>query len=81
MHNFLAPLICFLIAMPVYSAGLGFNPFDRKSPTSATGSAKPSPATPAPTSPPPKVTPSQAPVSPAKPDAQPAKPSNSQGKK
>lgn len=64
MLKFSAILVGLLISMPSFSAGLGFNPFERNSPTSATGSAKPSPASPAPAAnPAPKVVPT--PVIPA----------------
>lgn len=46
--KFSAILISALISMPAFSAGLGFNPFDRSSPTSATGSSKPTPTAPVP---------------------------------
>ena len=82
MHNFLALLASLMLSIPAYSAGLGFNPFERNSPTSATGTAKPkpvSPATPAsPASPVPK--PSALPATPSKQEPQVQKPSNAQNK-
>ncbi|WP_173955722.1 hypothetical protein [Polynucleobacter tropicus] len=80
MHKILAILSGLLLSIPAYSAGLGFNPFERSSPTSATGAAKPSPASPAPAATPaPKAAPS--PVAPAKQDAQTQKSSNTPNKK
>lgn len=82
MHKFLAILTGLSLSLPVYSAGLGYNPFDRSSPTSANGPAnkKPTPpvqppvATPAPK-------PVAPPVAPAKQDNQTPKSSNTQNKK
>ena len=80
MHKFIAILTSVLFSIPAYSAGLGFNPFERSSPTSATGAGKSSPASPSPVATPaPKAAPS--PVAPTKHDAQIQKPSNSQNKK
>ena len=86
MHNFLALLIGFTLSMPAYTAGLGTNPFERNSPTSATGTAKPKPVTPAAPAPPatpvaPAPKPSSAPIAPSKQDSQTQKSSSSQGKK
>ncbi|QWD65029.1 hypothetical protein [Polynucleobacter sp. MWH-UH2A] len=67
MHKISAILISLLVAMPAYSAGLGFNPFDAKSPTSATGSVKPNPTAPAPAAP---VAPKTTPIPPAAPASQ-----------
>jgi hypothetical protein len=79
MHKFLAILMSVFVTLPAYSAGLGFNPFDRHSPTSAAGSPKPGPSAP---SNPPTSKPIPAPVSPIKQDAQaPAKNSPQQNKK
>jgi hypothetical protein len=83
MHKFLAIFLGVFIAMPAFSAGLGFNPFDRQSPTSPTAAPKPGPTSPAAnTSPAPKAIPSPAPASPIKQDVQsPAKNSPQQNKK
>jgi hypothetical protein len=76
MLKFLATLTVFL-TLPAYSAGLGFNPFEKNSPTSATKPSKPSPSSPAPvSSPAPKPAPTPAPQQSTH---QPAKPST-QGK-
>jgi len=77
MHKFLALLASLMLSIPAYSAGLGFNPFERNSPTSATGTAKPKPVTPA--TPAPK--PSALPATPSKQEPQVQKPSNAQNKK
>jgi hypothetical protein len=80
MLKILAILAVLSLSAPAYSAGLGFNPFERNSPTSATGSAKPSPAAPA-SSVAPAPKPAPTPVLIPKQDAQPQKPQQTQNKK
>lgn len=80
MHKFVALLTGLLLAMPAKSAGLGYNPFERNSPTSSNGAVKPKPATPStPALPAPK--PAFAPAVPPKQDTQSQKTPNTQSKK
>ena len=46
MCRFFTILLSFAIALPAGAAGLGFNPFDKNSPTSPGGSQKASPTSP-----------------------------------
>ena len=80
MRKFIAVLTGLFIAMPAYTAGLGYNPFDKSSPTSPTGAVKPKPATPStPALPAPK--PASVPAAPSKQDTQSQKTLNTQSKK
>jgi len=77
MHKFLALLASLMLSIPAYSAGLGFNPFERNSPTKPKPVSPATPATPA--TPAPK--PSALPATPSKQEPQVQKPSNAQNKK
>lgn len=68
VSKFSATITLLALTMPAYSAGLGFNPFERNSPSSPTGNARPSPASPS------QVSPAAAPKSSPAPVAIPAKP-------
>jgi hypothetical protein len=61
-------LLTFLVAAPAFAAGLGFNPFEKSSPTSATGSQTHGPSSAMPSAQ--KSASSAAPVAPPKSDAQ-----------
>jgi hypothetical protein len=64
MLKLLALLIAFSLSVPAFSAGLGFNPFDKKSPTSV-APQKPAPTAPV-SSPAAVPKPVSTPVAPAK---------------
>jgi hypothetical protein len=81
MLKFLAILTGLLISLPSYSAGLGYDPFERNSPTSPTGASKPSPASPGRAASPAPRPGQSAPAPAPKQDLQPQKSLNTQNKK